>query len=173
MVDANTTTKAAKTVLTPLMEDVSKFGNSAKDLGKNAAAAFGRAGETGVGSFLGRITVAPVRIFVKVARWPVAMASGIFKHAGPIGVAATVVGAALGGTALLRNRAERRTQENAMGDLMTAQGFAESAPSYKNSVTPDEAAMVEALQKQAGKTTGHADAVSASRQATPETATAL
>jgi hypothetical protein len=110
----------------------------------------------------------PVRLVVKIARWPVALVNVAFKSAPRISTVATVGAGLIAVTSFLRGRAEKRTQEEATAQAMAV----EPSVSYKNSVSADEAALLEGRMS-AGK--AHADTVTAARQQvpTPENAAGL
>jgi hypothetical protein len=128
-------------VVDPLKADISKFGNTAKGLGTNAAEAFKTLAGTGktTGSTAAKLALYPVRAAVKVARWPVALGSAAFKHAPNISAIATIGAAVIGVSSLIRNRSEKNTRQAAMNELQTLQQMqavqAQAPVSYMNSAS--------------------------------------
>jgi hypothetical protein len=160
----------------PLKNDATRLGSSVKSLGSNAANAFETAFDatkTG-GSGLGKFVLSPARVVLNVVRWPVDLASASFRRFPKLSVAGATLGVVGIATSFFRNRAEKRTQMAAMEEMMApAQGASQSA--YMNSVSPQEAAYMEAQMKQGAQAADHAATVQAAREKVPapENAAAL
>lgn len=165
-------------VFDPLKNDASRLGASVKSLGNNAASAFETAFDatkTG-GSGLGKFLLSPARVVMNVVRWPVDLASASFRRFPKLSVAGSILGVVGLATAFFRSRAEKRTQMAAMEEMMApVQVAAQAQPSYMNSVSPQEAAYMEAQMKQGAQAADHAASVQAAREKVPapENAAAL
>jgi hypothetical protein len=151
-------------VLDPLKNDANRFAGTARDLGTNAAKAFetlGGAGQ-GAGSGIVKVLLWPVRAVVTVARWPVAMANGAFKHYPKLSAATTAVAGIGLAASALRGRAEKRTQQEFQDNLATAQA---PQPSYMNSASQAEVDARIAADRSAGVApASQAAAVNAARE---------
>lgn len=163
-------------VFDPLKNDANRLGASVKSLGNNAASAFETAFDatkTG-GSGLGKFLLSPARVVMNVVRWPVDLASASFRRFPKLSVAGTIIGVTGLAASFFRSRAEKRTQMAAMEEMMApVQGAPQN--SYMNSVSPQEAAYMEAQMKQGAQAADHAVTVQAAREKVPapENAAAL
>jgi hypothetical protein len=167
--------------------DWSKLVESTKKFGPNVENAFGQLGGAnkvgdaakGVGGKILTILGQPVRWVIKGATIPVKAVNFAFKEAPKTSAVATILAGVWGVSSIVKHRAEKRTQREAMEQMADAQmsGYADPAsqqplsPQYQ--VTAEDMAAMNARMKGGnGPQAGHADNILAARQASAPAPTA-
>lgn len=136
-----------------IRDKLGQLGGDVKNLGGNAATAgqklFGSAesaGKAGKGLIGGAVTLLkqPVKWGIDGARMVVNTGNYALRHHPRFTIAAAALGTAIGVGSLMRNGAAKKTNDQLEANAAAMQ------QSYMNSVSPQEAAMLDARQRSGG-----------------------